>query len=274
MRVAVFLLGLSLAAAPQPAAAEPHTWHGGVSGPARVKRLVAVAIGGLLFGTSELVVKDAVVPDTCRWCRPPAIDTSARDALVWVDRGRADTLSNLTGYLAAPVVGIGVITLAASAAATTQESRIGRVLDDTLPIVETVVYSQLLVQVVKFAVARQRPRVRFAESPAAPGGDDNVSFFSGHSALAFAIATSAGVVAHRRGYRSEPVIWSAGFGLALGTAYLRIAADEHYLTDVTVGAVFGVGMGLLIPRLLAPESQGRSLTVVPGGRGIALAGRF
>jgi membrane-associated phospholipid phosphatase len=134
---------------------------------------------------------------------------------------------------------------------------------------ETVVLSQLVVQTAKFSVARQRPGVHF-DSPGPPQLEDNVSFFSGHAALTFALATSAGVIAHRRHYRSEPWFWTFGMTFAVTASYLRIAADKHYLTDVMTGAAVGVGSGLTIPMLMARPD----VRVVPTGSGAALVGWF
>jgi membrane-associated phospholipid phosphatase len=42
-----------------------------------------------------------------------------------------------------------------------------------------------------------------------------------------------------RGYSGTWAVAGVGFALATGVAYLRIAADQHYLTDVVAGAVIG-----------------------------------
>ena len=50
-----------------------------------------------------------------------------------------------------------------------------------------------------------------------------------------------------RGYRWAPLAWGVGGAVAAVTAYLRIAADKHWLTDVIVGAVVGAGIGFAVP---------------------------
>ena len=112
---------------------------------------------------------------------------------------------------------------------------------------------------------------------AAPGRvtdtDDNMSFISGHAALAFSVATAAGMVAHRRGYQLEPVIWAVGFTLAGSTAYLRIAADKHYFTDVLAGSLVGSAFGVAVPLLLHSGVLRRhQLNVAPTGNGVMLSG--
>jgi membrane-associated phospholipid phosphatase len=191
---------------------------------------------------------------------------SVRNALVWGNTRRATDVSNVFGYFFAPAFGLGLTFTTAIAG---DHGSWAAVVDDTLPVVETVVLSQLVVQAAKFGVARQRPGVHF-DPPGPPQLEDNVSFFSGHAALTFGIATSAGLIAHRRHYRSEPWFWTIGGLFAMTASYLRIAADKHYLTDVLTGAVVGVGSGLTIPMLMErPDVQ-----VVPTGSGAALVGWF
>ena len=49
-----------------------------------------------------------------------------------------------------------------------------------------------------------------------------------------------------------------GFTLAAGVGYLRIAADQHYLTDILVGAAVGGLMGWAIPRIFHSPSPAPS----------------
>jgi membrane-associated phospholipid phosphatase len=85
----------------------------------------------------------------------------------------------------------------------------------------------------------RRPRTPPAERPfvhvlppaqkgrTAQPDDNNLSFSSGHTTATFALAAAAGTVATMRGYRWAPLTWIVGGALALGTGYLRIAADRH-----------------------------------------------
>ena len=58
-----------------------------------------------------------------------------------------------------------------------------------------------------------------------PDGSDNLSFFSEHTAFAASALTGPRL--------------AFTLPLTIGTGYLRIAADKHYLTDTLVGAVVG-----------------------------------
>ncbi|CAN5725807.1 hypothetical protein BH11MYX2_BH11MYX2_27620 [soil metagenome] len=237
-------------------------WYRGKYGSNRVFHLSLTVGLGLGFLVSETVAKDALAPNECRWCSPPGFDRSIRDSLVWNNPDRAATLSNIDAYVVSPLVGLGLLYLSDKDASWT------RLVDDGLPILETVAISQAITQAVKFSVGRARPYVRLGGGGTG-NADENLSFWSGHSALAFGITTSAGLVAHWRHYWTEPYIWAAGISLSLSTEYLRIGADKHYFSDVLVGGLVGVGSGLLIPRLMR-----RDIVILPVANGAALTGSF
>ena len=244
----------------------PEPWYRGAHGRNRVFHLT-VSVGlGVAYVASESVLKPALAPDTCRWCAPPGLDDRIRRALVWDDYDRARSLSNLTGYVAAPALTLGVTALAAL---WSEDAGWARLIDDTIPILETVAISQAVTQIVKFSVGRARPLVYFRAPPA--DTDDNLSFFSGHSALAFGLTFSAGMLARWRGSRIEPVIWAGGLALSVTTAYLRIAADKHYFTDVALGSAVGIAAGLTLPRLMR---RYRKFSIVPSAGGLSVAGTF
>jgi membrane-associated phospholipid phosphatase len=230
-------------------------------------RLLHVSItlaGGVFFAATETTFKPDLAPTTCTWCNPPGFDASARNALVWHDPARADQISTFTGFVATPALELGMI---AVTSIELPDRSWARLIDDTLPILETEAIAETINQITKFSVARARPFVHFTNAPF--DIDNNVSFFSGHTTLVFAVTVSAGYVAHTRNYAVEPYIWATGLTLAATTGYLRIAADKHYLSDVLVGAAVGAGAGLAIPYLTMHD-----VTVAPTPNGIALAGTW
>lgn len=259
MRIRAGLILLLLLASSE-ANAEP--WYRGKYGKNRVTHLALTVGLGLTYLASATVLVDGLSPDNCRWCEPPGFDSSARDALVWNNTDRANTYSNVSAFVVSPLVGIGLLI------ASEYDASPARLIDDLLPVGETIVMGQVLTNIVKFSVGRQRPYARYGTRSDVTH-EDNLSFWSGHSALAFGLTTSAGLVAHWRGYATEPYIWGAGIALSLTTEYLRIAADRHYLSDVVIGGLVGVGSGLLVPRLMR-----RELRIVPVSNGAAVAGSF
>ncbi|MCW5806268.1 MAG: phosphatase PAP2 family protein [Deltaproteobacteria bacterium] len=256
------LLVATLAATP---AASADTTH-----KRRRDRLAVLALGATLYLASETVFKEALVPDACRWCGTNRLDRAVRDRFLWDDPHQARKLSDLAAYVAAPVAAFGLLALAGSS----DDDPWLRFADDAIPVLEAVVYTQLLTGAVKLAVGRERPGIHFTDEKRT--SEDNLSFFSGHSSLAFSLAVSAGMVAHARKTPFEPFIWGAGLGLATATAYLRVAGDKHYFSDVAVGAAIGIAGGLLIPKLTGslPRGPGKRTRVVPTGNGFAIVGQF
>lgn len=263
MRRYALVLAVCLVA---PATASAEAWYEGPHGKNRVFHLTLSAGLGLGFAVSESFFKAGLAPDSCRWCEPTNIDIRVRDSLLWEDVERARLFSHLTGYVAMPLFGLGMSALSGLSA---DDSGWARLIDDTIPILETVAISQAVTQIVKWSFGRQRPFVHFENPP--PDQDDNLSFWSGHSALTFGITTSAGLLAHWRGSNTEPIIWGVGLTLSVATGYFRIAGDKHYFTDVVTGATVGVISGLMIPRLMRRHS---SVAIVPAGRGLAITGAF
>ena len=201
---------------------------------------IVLGAAGATYLTVEFVFKARLAPLHCRICEPTGFDIKASRALIWDNTKAANVISTAIGYAGAPMYALGMLV-----AATYDQHSGRRWIDDSIPVLESAIAVGLFHHVVKFTVGRQRPFVHYAGH--AFDTDDNASLFSGHTGLAFAVATSAGVIAHYRQYSTEPYIWSGGAILAVATGYLRIAADRHWATDVLIGAGVGIGFGLLIP---------------------------
>ena len=215
---------------------------------------------------SELA-RDQLAPATCRWCDPPAFDTSVRDQLRWQHTGTPD----ITSYVLAVVQPMMVVTLDVIAA--DKDGGPGDAWVDALLISEATAVAMALNQTVKFFVGRERPFVHAlseADKPStARPSDNNLSFYSAHTSLTFAVAASTGTIASMRRYRMAPWIWTAGIAMAAVTGYLRIAADRHYASDVVVGAVVGSLTGIAVPYFFHSPRQ-MSVTPVPTAGGLSL----
>ena len=240
-------LALALAAAvPVPAAAADDGPHPIRWDPQR--DLVITGVGGVLWIGSELS-KDWLAPSQCRFCGTNALDAGARDLFLWSDVQPARRASDVLAFAVLPgAIAAHQILAARGAGGDTSDGLV-----DLLVVVQAGVLAADLNQIVKFAVGRQRPYAHYGnwtEASHAPDSDDNLSFYSGHSSLAFSLAAAAGTVSSLRGYRSTPWVWVGGMTIATGIAYLRVAGDKHYLTDVLTGAAIGTAFGIAIPRLL------------------------
>lgn len=71
------------------------------------------------------------------------------------------------------------------------------------------------------------------------------SFYSMHSSTVFAAATS-GYFYYYKKYGHNVFIGSLLFGSASATAILRVAAAQHFPSDVIVGAIVGSGISYII----------------------------
>jgi membrane-associated phospholipid phosphatase len=212
---------------------------------------VTVTIGGAAAWIASEVLKGDLAPSHCRWCEVNAVDADARAAMIWRDTSSADSVSNITGFILAPVAAIGLDALAAA-----HEGAVGNVPEDALLVTEAGVIAADVNQLTKMLVGRERPFVH-ALAPEQKGStpqpsDNNLSFFSGHTTEAFALAAASGTIGTLRGYRWAPLAWGVGGAAAATTAYLRIAADKHWLTDVLVGMVVGAGIGFAVPYFFHP----------------------
>ena len=106
-----------------------------------------------------------------------------------------------------------------------------------------------LTNIVKNAVGRPRPFVRGLTAADARYGmpDSYKSFYSGHSATAFAMAMSFARMYTRSHPGGKPgLVYGMGIGLAAVTGTLRVDAGKHYPTDVITGALAGSAIGLFV----------------------------
>jgi len=231
--------------------------------------------------TLELLTPALV--DDCHWCDRDAegndvlnaFDAGARDALRWDNTHSADTWSSVFSFVLAPVLGVAI-----GALVTAHDDRLDELPEDLLIVGESAMLAMALNNIVKIAAARERPDVHARtpeEREAKHKPSDNVSFYSGHTTLAFALATSAGTIASMRGYRLAPVMWATGLGLASISGYLRIAADRHYATDVLTGALIGSAVGFSVPYFFhRGRDQAWQVMAAPAAHGaqLSLSGTF
>jgi len=230
----------------------------------------------------QFLLNPVLVPEKCRWCEPPGLDKDVRNALVSDDTSTAEISGGATAFVIGPGVAFGLTGWAAS-----HDGRGDEFWVNNLLITETALTTIALTQTVKPIFGRARPAVYFRDHDweQFPEAERNVSFFSGHSSLAFSLAVSSGTVASMRGYRLTPVVWAVGLPIAAYTAYSRIAADAHYFTDVVVGSAVGAGLGFAMPYFLHPPLAGSeqepgeitwlpSLLPLPGGAALGATGTF
>lgn len=256
--VAGVVAGVVCVQTPAARAAEPLEYRASVDVP------ITVGLGAAWIA-SELL-KDQLGPSSCRWCDPPGFDSGFRDSVMWDDIEAAASTSDRLGFYALPVLALGLNAGLAYASGDIQTAGV-----DSLLILESVAISSFLTQVTKYSVGRERPFVHalpeaeksLTEHPA----DNNLSFFSGHTSLAFSLAVSASTTMTLRGYDLAWLGWATLVPAAGVVAYLRMAGDRHYLSDVLFGALVGGGVGFLVPWLHQPRNgsaQSAVVGVAPG----------
>lgn len=269
-------------AAPAAGASRPSLqtlrWHPDIDGAA-----ARVLVTGWVV--SELAVKRSLAPPACRWCAPNAFDTGARrlfnPGLAFSEEGDRllDAVSTVLGFGILPATLLAIDAWSAHEAGVFQQV----FWVDTLLVVEATFAALALTQVTKFLVGRARPYTvgapRELLESAHGRSDQNLSFFSGHTSLAFSLVCASATIATLRGSRHAWLAWAAGIPLALATATLRLAADKHWLSDVLVGAAVGAAVGVGLPALFHRPVESApgglpDIRLLPAPSGLALHARF
>jgi membrane-associated phospholipid phosphatase len=262
------LLVTLLAASPQASAPQPLSFS-------MSEDLAITAAAAAIWG-GEVLLAGALGPETCRWCdRHPdgsdalnGLDRWGTHHLIWGDRGAATAASN-TVVVALPLGLAGLDWVLAHQGGKDREA-----LEDLVMIAEATAISGALNGGEKYAFGRQRPYAHLAGITGPSEVEDNVSFYSGHSAFAFSLASAAGTIASLRGYRHAWVVWAVGMPVAGTVAYFRLAAAKHYLTDVLVGTLVGGAIGAGVPLLFHRRIGGARVQLVPGPGSVSLVGVF
>ena len=229
-----------------------------------------ITVAGEVGWFTAIALRETIGPATCGWCSVDSFDLAARHALLWQDPIAAERLVDVIGFGIGPAATFSADLLAAS-----HDDAWRRFLVDALLVTEAATIASDINLAVRFSVARERPWAwAAAQSPdqAAQANrtrDSNMSFYSGHATMMFAVATAAGTVATMRGYRWMPLVWLVGMPFALATSYLRIASDDHWMTDVLVGVAAGSAMGFAIPYFAHQRVR-----VVPAGSTVSVVGSF
>jgi len=256
----LFLMVLLLAL-PAPARAAEEDWYDyspQISIP-------LTTLGLSVWVAGELLKKD-LVPEEARWTKTNCVDDAVRDGLRWnyAHTKDANMASNLVlGSI--PVAGLAALLFTdGSGFSSPTLSRAKQAGIGGLIMLESASVAMLANQIVKFIALRKRPYTRdssYGEMEA----DDHLSFYSGHTTTAFALAVSGAMLYDMKGGSHPGAVWTAALVLASGVGYLRISADKHYFSDVLVGALLGAAAGYLVPKLLHQKDKEHTVnyTVMP-----------
>ena len=229
-----------------------------------------IVTGGLVASTLTLMLLDkSLAPLDCKWCVPGSIDGDLSRSVTWSNPAAANSLSNVMQF----AVPVGVMGFGLIQAYRFDDPAAGW--SGVLLITEATSLAMLANVIVKYSVGRARPYVWQGTPDLYPSATDaNVSFFSGHVTFVFAVVVSGSTLFFMQDMPGAPWVLGVGLAAASFTAYLRMAANKHYLSDVLVSAGVGSLVGWAVPYLFhRPGRKGppQAGDLMPAPGGIAIA---
>jgi hypothetical protein len=126
---------------------------------------------------------------------------------------------------------------------------------------EAAAFSGVASYALKEITSRERP---FATDDPSAWREDGDSFPSMHTATAFAIGT---VMAESGNDRLRWLRRTLGYGLGVGTAYVRMDHDAHWLSDTVAGAALGIATARFVMKQRERGDRGR-VTFAPLAGGV------
>jgi len=204
----------------------------------------AAAVGVLTIAVVDQPVQD--------WSQDPAHRSNTADDVASVFRqfGQVDVALPVTAGL----IGYGLI------------AKKPGVLHSGLRVGASVLLAGVVTQGAKWTFGRARPDESEDEWDFKPFSG-NESMWSGHTAFAFALATSLSQEIHR------PWATVGLYTLATGTAWSRVYDNEHWVSDVVMGAAAGIASAKLATgrwtlfglRAPVPLATGKQVSLVWSG---------
>jgi len=144
---------------------------------------------------------------------------------------------------------------------------------------QAVTYAYAVKNLLNYLVPRYRPYMYEGGAAGVDPVENDLSFPSGHTTVAFAAAT-AGVTIYAMSYPDSPYLVPfavASYGVAVLTASFRVAAGMHFLTDVIAGAALGSAVGYLVPflhRQRPSEARSGGLSLETTGQDLLVRFRY
>lgn len=232
-----------------------------------------VTAAAAITGGAMFILKDELVPEGERCA--PACDRDAINGFDATVRGRYSAGAHTAGnVLVSTSIALGPAVALLGALGSDHPDRWQHALEDVALVAEVLGVSVMVHQITAFATRRPRP---YAYGTTAPletrtGPDAYLSFYSGHTANAFAVASATSYLFMRR-HPDSPwalPLWTFSHGLAAWQGASRVMAGYHFWTDVLVGAFVGEALGLAIPALHETGSDLPTVTAAPTTGGATL----
>ncbi|MFC1610646.1 phosphatase PAP2 family protein [Myxococcota bacterium] len=191
------------------------------------------------------------------WGESPGFGVLEPGSLNFLDRSvignRSGSAANVSDVLLQASIVLPSLLVLMSALASDDDTRMAHLGEDTLVLLEAIAVNFVACTFAKYSARRPRPYVYDHSTPADERNADeaSLSFFSGHTSMAFVMASAYSTIfAHRN--PGSPAVLPVTIGahaLAAATAALRVGAGKHFWTDVIVGAAVGSAIGFLVPQL-------------------------
>jgi len=217
------VLGVSGPLAAQSPAAPPAIQVGDV---ASTGVAAALLLAPRVFGWGPTTA-DCAVP-----CDPATLPWFDR----WALSPKSPTLSRGSDVL---LIALGLGTVAATATGDRSHRELVSALQAGL-------WAESATELLKAAVGRERPALYTeAGGAVAVNRDDLRSLPSGHTSVAFSLATSLWLAERDLHGRPGLLGWLGVVG-ATGVGVLRVAAGKHFPSDVMVGAAVGTASALVV----------------------------
>jgi membrane-associated phospholipid phosphatase len=218
--------------------------------------LISVGVGAALV---PYLLEDQLIDPRCP-CDQGELNRLDR-AVVGNESALAYAFSTLlTGLAMAAPIAVDIATVYHSPAFT----------EDFVVYAETLALSSAAVALTKHLAPRPLPMVYDdPRTELAQRAEGYRAFYSGHMSGSVSMMTALAMTLH---YRNGPSVWpwvaDAGVALMVGTGV--IASGRHFYTDVLVGGVIGLAIGVAVPWLHHRRTSPVALTVRPTEDGAVL----
>jgi membrane-associated phospholipid phosphatase len=206
-------------------------------------------MGGISLRQNVISASCPQVPEKCSKAALPAIDQLS----FGMESGPADGYSYLTqNFSGALALGVPALWSFSSSifGFINPSAAITAAGVDLVLVLQTASINGMFTELSHLVFQRPRPFVYY--NPLKRGADPSnyVSFYSGHTSFSAAMLVALFLILRAR--RAPPILIVLSVvsaeALVMATAYFRIMAGRHFLTDVAVGAVAGTGAAWLVFR--------------------------
>jgi membrane-associated phospholipid phosphatase len=173
----------------------------------------------------------------------------------WIQDNRHDDIADFAEHFGDGKIVLPPLVLFYAAGHIANNNKVKRT---ALLTIENVVITGVFTQIMKYSFQRHRPRTGdpYDSWDGPGGGGDNLAFPSGHTSLAFSIATPIATE-----YKDNLIVPPLAYGLASLVGWSRMNDNAHWASDVFMGASLGYLTGKAICKL--HEDENSRFTIQP-----------